>query len=140
MSIEANKAFVRRWFDALNAGDSQVIDDLFSPSFIYYLPGGKSQLEGSAPFKQFIIGFHAAFPDLYYTIEDMLAEGDRVIVRWTSRGTNTGSSMGLPPSNKAVTITGINIYHIADSRFVEQWTEFDHLGMLQQMGVVPQMA
>ncbi|HLZ57017.1 MAG TPA: ester cyclase [Ktedonosporobacter sp.] len=137
MSTEENKALVRRWFTALNAAESQAIDDLFFPNFTYHLPGGQSQLEGSGPFKGFIVGFHSAFPDLYYTIEDLVAEGDRVMARWVARGTNTGSSMGLPATNKPVTITGVNIYHVAGSRFVEQWTEFDHLGMLQQMGVLP---
>src|SRR5258708_3121910 len=89
MSTEENKVLVRRWFTALNAAENQVIDDFFFPNFIYHLPGGQSQLEGRNPFKQFIIGFHAAFPDLHYTIEDLIAEGDRVVARWTSRGTNT---------------------------------------------------
>jgi steroid delta-isomerase-like uncharacterized protein len=139
MSTEENKTLARRWFAALNADDMHAIGELYASSFTDHIPGQPEPLNIDA-FRQFISGFNAAFPDIHHTIEDLVAEGDRVIVRWTARGTNAGSFMGVPPTDKFITVTGVNIYRIAGGKFVEQWTEFDQLGMLQQMGMIPQMA
>ena len=79
----------------------------------------------------------AAFPDIQYTVEALLAEGDKVVVRWTARGTHTGELMGIPPTGKQVTVTGVNIGRVANGRIVEEWGEFDMMGMMQQLGVVP---
>jgi steroid delta-isomerase-like uncharacterized protein len=78
-----------------------------------------------------------AFPDLHFTIEDMVAEGDKVVVRWIVRGTHRGTFQDIPPTGKAVTLTGISLFRVANGRGVEVWTDADYLGMLQQLGVVP---
>jgi predicted ester cyclase len=83
------------------------------------------------------MAFKSAFPDLHFTIEDTLVEGDKIVWRWSSTGTNTGSMMGMPSTNKKATITGIEIYRIANGKIAERWGNFDQLGMLQQLGVVP---
>ena len=81
--------------------------------------------------------FRAAFPDVHYTVEDQIAEGDKVVVRYRFRGTHLGAFQGMPPTGKQVTYTGILIYRIVDGKIAEQWTEFDLLGFLRQLGVLP---
>ena len=81
--------------------------------------------------------FLKAFPDLHLTVEDMIAEGDKVVTRFTSRGTQTGAFMGIPPTGKQVTVSSIVIARIADGKIVEEWGLDDQMGMLQQLGVIP---
>jgi predicted ester cyclase len=81
--------------------------------------------------------YRTAFPNIHVTIEDQIAEGDKVVTRWTGHGTHQGELMGIPPTNKAVTVTGIAIDRIVAGKIVEHWENFDQLGMLVQLGVVP---
>jgi predicted ester cyclase len=81
--------------------------------------------------------YQMAFPDVRMTVEDGFAEGDKVVVRWTGRGAHTGELMGIPPTGKQVTVTGIDVYRVAGGKLVERWGEFDQMGMMQQLGVVP---
>ena len=92
---------------------------------------------GLEAYKQFLSMYITAFPDLQFTVEDMIAEGDRVVARCTTRGSHQGTLMGIPPSGKRVTITGISITRIANGKAVEDWVNFDTLGMLQQIGAIP---
>ena len=93
--------------------------------------------ELTAAANQYYATYRAAFPDTHLTIEDQIAEGDKVVTRWTATGTNQGTLMGIPPSGKRVTITGISITRIANGKAVEDWVNFDTLGMLQQIGAIP---
>jgi steroid delta-isomerase-like uncharacterized protein len=81
--------------------------------------------------------FFAAFPDMQVEINDLVAEGDKVVTRWTARGTNTGEMMGMPASGKSVTLTGITIDHYRDGKSIEHWENLDMLGMMQQLGAIP---
>jgi steroid delta-isomerase-like uncharacterized protein len=87
--------------------------------------------------RQYSEAMIAAFPDIERSIEDLVAEGDKVVARWTARGTHTGDFQGLPPSGKVATSSGITIFRIADGRIVEEWSESDMLGLLQQLGAIP---
>ena len=128
----ANKDVVRRYYDAAwSGGDLSVVDDLVSPG---YRPGGP---EGE---KQLIAGARSAFPDLRYTLEDVLAaEGDTVVVRWTAQGTHRGRFRGIAPSGAEVSWSGITIYRLAAGRLISGWSRSQQLGLLQQLGatVVP---
>src|SRR5205823_14624824 len=95
------------------------------------MPGG---IEGS---KQFIAMYLTAFPDVHFTVEDIIAEGDKVVTRLTVRGTQQGAFMGIPATGKQTTSTGIDINRIVDGKSVEHWLEMDTLGLLQQLGAVP---
>jgi steroid delta-isomerase-like uncharacterized protein len=133
MSIEDNKALVRRGIEeAWNQRNLAVLDELYAPDFVYH-----SDLTSLEAYKQAIELNLTAFPDLHFTIEDMVAEGDRVGARWTFRGTHQGLFQDIPPTGKQVTITGISIFRVANGKGVEVWTDADYLGMLQQLGVVP---
>ncbi len=137
MSTEENKALVRRWGEEVwGKGNLAAIDELLAADIVFNYPP-----PGVAPnreaYKQTVTMYHVALPDIQYTVEDMIAEGDKVAVRWTGRGTQKGEFMGIAPTGKQVTITGNSILRIAGGKIVEEWTEEDILGVLQQLGVFP---
>jgi steroid delta-isomerase-like uncharacterized protein len=102
------------------------------------LPGGK--ITGVDAYKQRAQMFITAFPDLRLTVNDTFDEGDKQVLRWTATGTHKGELMGIPPTGKSVTITGMTIGHFQNGKLVESWENGDTLGLLQQLGVVPEMA
>ena len=134
---EQNKAIVRRFIEEIwNQGKLSVADELIAEEHVFHdpqYPGG----EGLEALKQYISSFRSAFPDLHFTIEDLLAEGDKVVERWTVTGTQTGDLPDIPATNQYGVVTGINIYRISDGKIAEQWAAWDTLGMLQNLGVVP---
>jgi len=137
MSAERNKQLADRvWEDIWHQGDLSRINDLFTMDFVRHDPGGR-ELHGTEQNRQFISGLRAAFPDLRFTTDDQIAEGDKVVVRYHFQGTHQGDFQGMPPTHKRVTYTGILIYRLADGKIAEQWTEFDLLGFLRQLGVIP---
>lgn len=137
MSVEAGKDLIRRVVDALNRHDLDAVDRLFAPDYVDHDPARAGLPAGPAGVKLAWGGFLTAFPDLHATIQDVIAEGDRVAVRGFIRGTHLGELMGIPPTGKTVTVTLIDITRIADGKLVERWAQADAMGMLQQLGVVP---
>ena len=133
MSTEDNKALVRRWYEDFNQRNLEY--ELFTPDFVYHTPS--MTLRGLDEFKQFLSHYLTAFPDARFTVEDEIAEGELVASRATLHGTHQGEFMGIQPTGKQVTSTGIAIDRIVDGKFVEGWLEADNLGMLQQLGVIP---
>jgi steroid delta-isomerase-like uncharacterized protein len=141
MSAESNKALSRRLLDeAFNAGNIAVVDELVTPDFVNHDPALPGPVVGPDAAKASIEGYRAGFPDLRITIEDQIADDEHVVTRWTARGTNEGEMMGMPATGKQATVTGITIDRIVNGRIVESWSNWDTLGMLQQLGVVPAMA
>lgn len=135
MSQEQNKNRVRRIYEqCLNAGKLELLDDLVAPEFV-----GVQGERGPDGFENTLAGLRTAYPDIHFTIEDMIAEGDRVAIRWRWAGTQTGPQRGFPPSGAAVTDTGIAIYELRDGKIIRAWLETDRLGVLQQIGVVPSL-
>jgi steroid delta-isomerase-like uncharacterized protein len=138
MSTEQNKMLARRLFEEMwNSKSLAVVDELVAPNFVFH--NSVQTLYGPEGFKQFAMTYHTAFPEAHFTIEDVIAEGDTVALRWSARGTHTGELLGIPPTGKEVTVTGITITLISNGKSVESWGEFDALGMLQQIGVIPRM-
>jgi predicted ester cyclase len=137
MSTEDNKALVRRFYEEVfNQKNTTAIAEFIDPTFVDHslppgLPGG---IEGA---RQYIGMYLTAFPDLHLTVEDLIAEGDKVVARFTGGGTQQGAYMNIPPTGKQMTATVIDMFRIAGSKFVEHWLEFDALGMMQQLGVIP---
>ena len=137
MSTEANKALANRvWEEVWHLGNLNLIDEWFTQDFVRHDPGGRV-LRGTDQNRQFIGSLRLSFPDVRYTVDDQIAEGDKVVVRYHFQGTNLGTFQGIPPTGKQITYTGILIYRFADGKIAEQWTEFDLLGLLRQLGVVP---
>ena len=135
MSSEANKALVRRFFEAFNAGDLDGTAAVFAPNAVVHNSGAPDplNLEG---FRQLAAVFLAAFPEGKHTIDDMIVEGDKVVTRITYRGAHTGDLMGIPPTGKHVTTSAMTIDQIAGGKIVETWRLFDQMGMMQQLGVM----
>ena len=130
--MEENKAVVRRWIDALNNGNlASGVEEAFAPE---HRDGfaGPGQTPGPEGVRQRVSRLLAAFPDLHFTIEDMVAEGDRVVTRFTVRGTQRGEFQGIPPTGKQVTFSWVSIARIANGKIVESWSVFDGLGLMKQ--------
>ena len=135
MSTEDNKALARRGFEeTLNQRNLIVLDELHVPDFVYH--AASRTIQGREPFKHFLSMLITAFPDVHVTIEDMIGEGDRVVIRYTYRGTHQGDFMGIPPTGKSAAVTGISIIRIANGKFLEEWANIDELGLMQQLGVI----
>jgi steroid delta-isomerase-like uncharacterized protein len=139
MSTEENKALIRRFYEEVfNKRNLDALDDFYAPDHVDHTlpPSLPTSPEGT---KQAIATMFVGFPDLHVTIEDMIAEGDKVVTRFTSHGTQQGTLGGIPPMGKQVAVQTIEITRIADGKIVEDWGLDDRLGMLQQLGLVPAM-
>jgi len=137
MSVEGNKVLVRRFIEEVwHKGNLGFVDENFAADYVDHHPAlsGLPQREG---FKGLVTMYRTAFPDLHFTIEDLIAEGDKVAGRWTARGTHKGPLRRVPPTGRQVTVTGITIWRIAGGKLAERWTNEDTLGLMQQLGIIP---
>jgi len=135
MSTEENKAVVRRFFEETSRGNLDVLDELMSEKYVdHNLPPGLPP--GREGQRRLIRSYLQAFPDLRFTIEELIAEGDKVVTRGRYQGTQHGELMGIPPTGKQVTVALIDIVRLADGKLVEHWIEADNLGLLQQLGAL----
>ncbi len=136
---EENKAAARRFFALWEAGDLEGFDEIVAADAIDHDPQRPFPDEhGSAAARKTAEMYLAAFPDTEYTVEQQVDEGDCVVTRWTARGTQDGELMGIPATGKRVEVTGITIDRFSDGKIVESWTNWDTIGLLQQLGAVPQ--
>jgi len=139
---EQNKALYRRILEEVwNQGKLDVIDELWSADTVSHdasFPNGRNT--GPKGSRQFVETTRAAFPDLRFTIHDQIAEGDKVVTRWTMTGTHSDALMGIAPTGKRVTVTGISIARFQAGRLVETWNNWDRLTMLQQLEAGPSLA
>lgn len=135
MTTQANKRLVQRYYDeVLTQRNVAVLDELVASSFVSYLPNGTAiPLDH---YKHAIAMSHAAFPDLRVTIEDQVAEADKVVTRWRATGTHQGTFVDLPATGKMATITAIHIHRVADGKLIEHWEEINLFGLMQQLGVL----
>lgn len=136
MSIEENKAVAQQAIEAINAGDLSKLESLVTPDGVdHAVPPGMPPTRDSAI--QFLTMFRAAFPNLHYILEDVIAEEDRVVQRSTASGTMKGDFLGMPATGKSATWSEVHIVRIKDGKIVEHWASVDQLGMLQQLGLAP---
>lgn len=136
MSTEEHKAAHRRTFEeGLNQQDLSVIDELTAASVVSHSPTGTTH--GLAAYKQYLSAYLTAFPDLQFTIEAQLAEGEWSVVHWTARGTHQGPLAGIPPTGNETTTPGVTLSRWTNGKIVEIWSFFDNLGLMQQLGVIP---
>lgn len=137
MTTEEAKALVRREYEqGVNPKNFSIRDEVLADNFVAHFPGHEA-IHGVEAFRQFTSAFFTAFPDLTTTIEDLVAEGDRVAVRQTWHGTHSASFQGIPPTGKRISFTSNEIYRVAGGKLAEEWVELDLLGLLQQLGAVP---
>ena len=136
MSTEENKAIIRRLpEDGINVGDERVIDELIAPTFMSREDGSMRAL-GIEGFKEIVAMFRTAFPDGRFVIEDIIAEGDKVVTWAYFTGTHQGPLEELPPTGRRVRVKDVDLYRLEDGKVVESWAHLDQPGMLQQLGVM----
>jgi predicted ester cyclase len=138
MSTEENKAVVRREIEEIfnHTGNLDAADEIYAPNYVGHDPTF-GDLDGPEAAKQSAAMYRQAFPDVEATIEDQIAEGDKVVTRFTARGTHQGETEAFgPPTGNRIEVTGITIERFADGKVVEDWTNFDALGLMQQLGLV----
>jgi predicted ester cyclase len=139
MSTKDLKALERRTYEEANKGKAAFIaraDEVYATNIVFHTGIG-TDIRGRKDVKQYFSAVYDALPDGYIVIDDMIVEGDKLTVRWTLTGTHKGELMGIPPTNKKVTLWGIDILRFAGSKLVEFWSTSDHLGLMQQLGVIP---
>lgn len=135
MSVQETKNLINRLYEEIfNQGNIAVVDEIIAADYHSHEPEGT---HGLAEFKQEVPAFRAAFPDLEFTLEEIVVSGDRVCHRWTARGTHEGELMGVPPTGREVTLTGTTIERIEDGKIAESWPMMDRMGLMQQLGVIP---
>ena len=124
--------------EVLNKGNMQAVDELIAPNFVEHnpFPGQAPGVEG---LKQAMVALRQAFPDLHVTVDEMLSDGDKVVIRSTMKGTHKGTFMNIPATGKQMSVEGIDILRISNGRAVEHWGVTDNLTMMQQLGLVPAM-
>ena len=136
MSTEENKAKVRRLIEEfINKGNLAVADEIFVTNFVDHSPAAGTTPDRQG-IKQYVTMLHSAFPDFHCAVEDLIAEGNRVVVRLTCRGTHRGELMGISPTDRQVNVTGISILHFAGGKVEERWNNTGNLGIMQQLGVI----
>ncbi len=138
---ENNKAIVRRLLEEFwNKGNLSLADELFAPNYEHHDASTPDFGRGPESEKKRATLYRTAFPDVRLTIEDIIAEGETVMTRWSCRGTHKGDLRGIAPTGKQINISGVTIARLANGKFVEGWVNWDALGLMQQLGVVPELA
>jgi steroid delta-isomerase-like uncharacterized protein len=132
---ERNKAQVRRVYEEVwSRGNLDVVDELAASDLVIH--ASSQDIQGREDAKRYVAAFRAGFPDLHFTVEDQIAEGDKVVTRWTARGTHTGEFQGIPPTGREIKLAGTDFERLIDGKTVECWPRVDELGLMRQLGVV----
>ena len=135
MSTEENKTLAQHSWELLRNMD--ILEEVYDTDLVWHEPD--QDIQGMEQARQFVSMFLSAFPDLQATVEDAIAEGDKVVTRWTLRGTHQGEIEEFgPPTGKQIEVKGITIHRIEDGKIVEEWERYDNLSLLQQLGLAPE--
>jgi steroid delta-isomerase-like uncharacterized protein len=139
MLSETNKTIARRFLEEVwNKGNLAVLNEIIAEDHFDSGPGTLPGLPtGPEGTKQLVTVYRNAFPDVHFTIDEQIAEGDKVVTRWTANGTHKGELLGMPATGKSSTVTGIAVDRIVNGKIAESWGVFDQFGMMQQLGVIP---
>ena len=134
----SNRAIAQRFFDEVfSEGKLDLVDELFATDYVGHPSGNEEETRGPEGVKGYVGALREGVPDLTLTVEDRVADGDRVVTRWTAKGTHNGELLGIAPTGRTAAVTGITIQRLQDGRIVEGWTNWDLMGLLQQLGVAP---
>jgi steroid delta-isomerase-like uncharacterized protein len=137
MSAEENKEIVRRFWGVWEEGNLGLVDELVGSDYVNHSPGMPNQPEGREGIKAVVSMFRAGMPDLGVVIEDMIAEGEKVMMRYRIEGTHEGELFGVPPTGRRVSIESITVERVSDGKIREHWRVTDTLDMMQQLGAIP---
>jgi steroid delta-isomerase-like uncharacterized protein len=136
-TMEANRLQMQRFVQFINTADEQLATALVSPEASFFVPGRPDPVSGPAGYLEIINMMRSGFPDIQWTLEETIAEGDNIVARYTMRGTHQGAFMGIPPTNKKIAVQALNIYRFANGQIREELGQPDLLGLLQQIGGLP---
>ena len=139
MSEQNKSVMCRAVNEVWNGENFSAVNELVASDVVLHLAKPGEEIYGPEGVSRFYAGLHAAFPDIHFSIEDQIASGDKVVTRWNCHGTHKGEFHGISPTGNPIFITGIDIDRIADGKVVECWPVMDELGMLQQLGAVPEL-
>lgn len=133
--IKQNENIIKRYIEEVwNQGKLEVLDEIIDPSYINHSPGAPNPIPGPEGLKPIIAGMRKAFPDLKFTIENMVITDEQVVIHCTMHGTHTGDLFGLPPTGRKVKVNQMQIERIKNGKIVEHWRQSDDLGMMRQLG------
>jgi len=132
-----NKVVMRRFVEFINTSSEKLAEELISPDAVFHVPGRPEPMRGPAGYLAVIGMMRSGFPDIQWTLEEMIAEDDKVAARFTMRGTHQGSFFGVPPTGKTIAVQALNFYRLSGGQFVEERGQPDLLGLLMQIGAVP---
>lgn len=133
-----NKELSRRFTELFNTGDDALADEILSPDLVFHGTAGDGELRGVDAMKTFVQGYRGAFPDAHSTVEDQVAETDKVVTRWRAHGTHRGQLGPIAATDREFEMDGVTIERIAGGRIAEVWVVRDELGLLGQLGVLPE--
>lgn len=137
MVIETNKQIMHRFTEFINTANEKLAEDLISPNAVFHVPGSPEPMRGPAGYLAIITMMRAGFPDIRWTLEEMIVEDDRVAARFTMRGTHNGVFFGVPPTGNKIQVQAMNFYRLSSGQIVEEYGQPDLLGLLQQIGAIP---
>ena len=138
MSVETHKILVQRFFaEVFNQQRTDSAAELLAADFVAHHPAFPDGIRGPEGIMHMVAMFRAGFPDLHYTPQDLIAEGEKVAMRWRASGTHQGRFLDVAPTGKRMAITGIDIFRVADGQIVEAWVNSDFLSLMQQIGAIP---
>jgi predicted SnoaL-like aldol condensation-catalyzing enzyme len=139
MSAQENKIVSWRLQEEVFGQDKlALVDELLAPDYVSHAPGDPELSRGPEDIKEIVRAYHAAFPDLTFTVEKQVAEGDLVVTRWIARGAHQGEFMGVSPSGRRIEVSGMSMDRISGSRIVEHWNNWEALEMMEQIGAIPE--
>jgi steroid delta-isomerase-like uncharacterized protein len=137
MTSDSNQRIMERFVEFINSASEDLANELVAPDCIFHVPGRAEPMRGPAGYLAVIAMMREGFPDVQWTLEEMVSEGDKVAARFTMRGTHDGTFFGVPPTGTQVTVQALNLYEFSDGKIVREIGHPDMLGMLQQIGAFP---
>ena len=137
MSGSNNVEFMKKFVEFINSASEKLAYELVSPDAIFHVPGRPEPMIGPAGYLMIIAMMREGFPDVQWTVEELISEGDKVAARFTMRGTHRGQFMGVPPTEKPITVQALNIYHLTNGQIVKEYASPDIFGLLTQIGALP---
>lgn len=137
MSVSKNVEFMKKFVEFINSASEKLAHELVSPEAIFHVPGRPEPMVGPSGYLVIVGMMRGGFPDIQWTVEELISEGDKVAARFTMRGTHRGHFMGIPPTERPITVQALNIYHLKDGKIIKEYGSPDMLGLLAQIGALP---